>query len=369
LIYSFGFNFTPYETTIFSGVIAVVLLAIHSAVNFSGVKAASILTNFGLFVEVFMTVVLGILLLVLRGSHQPISSVFEVPVGTEDKSFFEHVSMFLPALLSQAFIFFGFESAADVSEEVVNAKKEVPRAMILSLLGAAVVSFFLEFALVIAIPNSKTTDVMAIIEAHVGNTFGRIFSGLLAFSYLSCAAAIQLATTRHIFAFARDGMLPFSKFFSRVSPKSKIPVYALAYTTQFSFLVICTSFFNFSETISAFFIIVSFSVVGIYCGFQLVVFARLYAYFKNNMGYENKYMIIVPILAQIYGVLMIINLVYPRPFDQGIQWITLIVTTVVIVIGIFFSFIFSKDVNPIEQNKEKVSLLSNVNKNNINTLE
>ena len=36
----------------------------------------------------------------------------------------------------QAFVFFGFESAADVSEEIIHAKKSVPRAMILSLAGA-----------------------------------------------------------------------------------------------------------------------------------------------------------------------------------------------------------------------------------------
>ncbi len=51
------------------------------------------------------------------GYHQPASILLErnSPLNGIDWT----VAAFLPALLSQAFIFFGFESAADVSEEIV----------------------------------------------------------------------------------------------------------------------------------------------------------------------------------------------------------------------------------------------------------
>jgi len=43
----------------------------------------------------------------------------------------------LAGSLSQAFVFYGFESAADVSEEVMSAKKSVPRYRIMRALDAA----------------------------------------------------------------------------------------------------------------------------------------------------------------------------------------------------------------------------------------
>jgi amino acid transporter len=95
-----------------------------------GVRVTSIVTTLGLFCEVTMTLVLGGIL-IATNPHQPVDVVFSRQVAG-----FNHNadwSAFFPAMLSMAYVFYGFESAADVSEEVVAARKTVPRAMILSL--------------------------------------------------------------------------------------------------------------------------------------------------------------------------------------------------------------------------------------------
>jgi hypothetical protein len=73
--------------------------------------------------------------------------------------------------------------------------------MILSLLGAAIVTFFLQIALVIGLPDVVEAakiggtnvgfTIQYILEAHVGSTITRILSCLLGIAFLSCAGAVQ----------------------------------------------------------------------------------------------------------------------------------------------------------------------------------
>ena len=116
-----------------------------------------------------------------------------------------------------AWIFYGFESAADVAEEVVHPGRHVPRAMILSLLGAALVTFVVEVALILGARDLRAAaaDPGATIPLILGDHFGpggRAFVvALVVFAYFSCAAAAQAAAARLIFSYARDGMLPASR--------------------------------------------------------------------------------------------------------------------------------------------------------------
>ncbi len=59
----------------------------------------------------------------------------------------------LVAVLAHVYIFYGFESAGDVAEEVVDAGRRVPRAMISALLIGGLTSFVLVAARLLAIPS------------------------------------------------------------------------------------------------------------------------------------------------------------------------------------------------------------------------
>src|SRR5690606_27501919 len=113
-------------------------------------------------------------------------------------------SMLLPASLAFAYVFYGFEAAAVVSEETKNAQKEIPRSMILALLGAGFVTAFLEFALIRGVPNmviaSNATTVQNtipyILQVHFplflwqGSAFISAFTGPLwsdCYAHLVCA--------------------------------------------------------------------------------------------------------------------------------------------------------------------------------------
>ena len=56
-------------------------------------------------------------------------------------------------MLAPVYIFYGFESAGDISEETKDAGRQVPRAMRHALIWGGVASFILTAALLLAIPG------------------------------------------------------------------------------------------------------------------------------------------------------------------------------------------------------------------------
>src|SRR6202042_1644999 len=101
-----------------------VLLALQTSLNIIGAKVMGRVAQFGVYVEILGTfgvaVVLGI-----HGFHPGLAPVY---------------------------LFYGFESAGDISEETRNAGRQVPRAMRLSLLSGGIASFVLTAALLLAMP-------------------------------------------------------------------------------------------------------------------------------------------------------------------------------------------------------------------------
>lgn len=127
-----------------------------------------------------------------------------------------------------------------------------------------------------------------------------------------------------------------------MSSRTKVPYIATLVTSVLAFLVILVTVID-SDILTT--IIFPFSVVGIYMSFQLVVFARIVAYIKSKgqdpwrttePGYFHLKQLSLPvaIIAQIYGVLMILNLLWPRNFHQLSSYITLIITAIVIIAGL-----------------------------------
>ncbi|KAJ9493066.1 hypothetical protein VN97_g139 [Penicillium thymicola] len=170
----------------------------------------------------------------------------------------------------------GFDGVAHMIEEIPNPSVEGPKIMIACvLIGTFTGSVFLIVLLFVAgdinkIIDSAATPLLAIMTNATSNNAGAIC--LLIFP-LVCAqfAAIAIMTTssRMIYAFARDGGLPASPFFSRVHPKLNVPLNSLYLNLGLITIFGCI----FLGSSSAFNAIVSASVVllGISYGIPIAV--------------------------------------------------------------------------------------------------
>lgn len=309
--------------------ITVVLLAVQTVVNWIGVKLLRQLAFLGVAMEFIGTMVIGVILLFFH--HQSGGVIFSTQ-GVQGHG--SYMPLFILASLFSAWIFFGFESAGDVAEEVVDPRRRVPKAMILTLLVGGAVSFFLTYAFLMATPNMadamKSGDPLTyIMTSNLGGGVSEIFLWVVILAYLSCGASIQAATTRVMYSYARDNVLPASKWLAKVSEKHQTPMNALAVSA------VLTLIFSLSAKVES--VLTSFAVVGIYLAFQVVMLSALIA---RARGWKPKgrfslgaWAWPVNIIGLIYGIAMMINIA--RPTTPGVPWYIdyeVILSTVIIVV-------------------------------------
>src|SRR5262249_20193934 len=141
--------------------ITLILLAIQSTLNITGAQVMGRVAQFGVYVEIIGTVGIALILL-LHGFHHDLGFLFSTEgaenVSTNALALNFHgnwLAAALIAVLAPVYIFYGFESAGDISEETKDAGRSVPRAMRLALIWGGISSFILTAALLLAMPKAN----------------------------------------------------------------------------------------------------------------------------------------------------------------------------------------------------------------------
>jgi amino acid transporter len=365
----------------------------QTAFNVYGVKFLGAISRIGTWFEVLGTVGLGIILLAFA-THHSLGYLFTTQGTTHLKTNPLGVNFggnwwagaALIAVLGPVYIFYGFESAGDVAEEVVNASRRVPRAMVSALVFGGIVSMVLVGALTLAIPSgpkgfalAATQGVPAIISAAFTSKFVQdIILFIICFAFFSCGLAVQGAGARLVFSYARDHAVPGHQSLRRISQRRKTPVNAILLAAVIpellSFLVHFTpskpihiGFITYPANVNALTALVSFGVSGIYISFQMVVLAYLIARLRGwkpegsfrlgSWGY------LVAILGLIYGVGMIVNIVAPTGLSSprgalfNFDWLTILVDAIILVIGALYFVIArpSRSIREADQDRRSES--------------
>ncbi|KAF1950056.1 amino acid transporter [Byssothecium circinans] len=129
----------------------------------------------------------------------------------------------------------GFDSCVHMSEEASNATKAVPYGILMSI-GSC---WFFGTIICIVIAACINTDIESVLGSSFGQPMAQIYYdalgkkgalGLMSLLFIVqflMGLSILVAVSRQSWAFSRDGALPFSTFFRRVSPRLLIPVRAV----------------------------------------------------------------------------------------------------------------------------------------------
>ena len=368
----FGTSFTPGDPNIIF-VCTIVLIAVQATINILGVRYTALIARWGVWVEVLGTFGVFVLLAV-EGFHHP-AGYLNTTAGTTHTAgnpfgvSFGH-SWFpgaaLIAVLANVYIFYGFESAGDIAEEVVDAQRRVPRAMVTTMIVGGITSFVLVAGLALAVPVDNLSKVVTLGVPYIFSSsvhtsaLSDTLLVLICLAFFSCGLSVQAAGSRVLFSYGRDDQLPASKSLRKISSTLRTPVVALVVVTivpaLFALLARATPskpvhilFFTYPAKVNALFILVSFATSGIYLSFQMVVVAALIARIRGwrprgfNLG---KWAYPVYVVAIVYGVGMLVNIVFPGGlstpraalFNYG--WMTLVVMILILVIGAIVYFLY-----------------------------
>ncbi|RVD80567.1 uncharacterized protein DFL_008462 [Arthrobotrys flagrans] len=142
---------------------------------------------------------------------------------------------FFVGLLQAAYTLTGYGMVASLCEEVQNPEKEVPKAMVLSVFMAGLTGVAYLVPLLFVLP-----EVKAVLNVANGQPIGMIFTtvtgskaggmGLLILVLviaLFAGTGALTAASRCTFAFARDGAIPGSRYWSQYNYQLNVPLNGL----------------------------------------------------------------------------------------------------------------------------------------------
>ncbi|HET8978335.1 MAG TPA: amino acid permease [Solirubrobacteraceae bacterium] len=371
----FGWNLNPTtHSTIL--VITLILLAIQTVLNVTGAKVMGRIARFGVYVEFVGTFGIALILLI-HGFHHGLGFLF-TSQGVQHASsnplsldFHGHwlTGAALIAVLAPVYIFYGFESCGDISEETKDASRQIPRAMRLALIWGGITSLVLTMALLLAMPVHNPVGAtvkgggVPFILGQLSPAMQDFLLLLIIYAFFSCGTSIQGAGSRLAFSYARDNALPASSWISRVHPRFKTPVNALlagaVVTILFCLLVfpsptrdIHIGFITYPANTNVLVALVSFGVSGIYLSFLMTVIASMIArsrgWIPEGVFRLGRWGWVVSIIAAGYLGLMFINIAIPSGLSSpraffNLDWITLSVMIVIALVGAVYFVIARPD--------------------------
>lgn len=174
-----------------------------------------------------------------------------------------------------------YDAACHLSEEMPKPSRNVPLAMIGSVMINGVIG--LVYAIVLLFSSG---NLESLLQSKTGFPFMQLFLNVtgspagasvlaLCITLIAMAAnaACVTSTSRTAWAFARDGGLPASQFFAKVSPTLKVPVYMVLVV---GFLQMLLGFIYLGSS-TAFNAVLSMAILGMYASYiSPIMFMLIY---------------------------------------------------------------------------------------------
>jgi amino acid transporter len=170
-----------------------------------------------------------------------------------------------------AYSFLGFDAISTMTEEVRDARRTMPRAIMIVALAGGAIFVLAAYVTQLAHPGTQFESVdsaaFEIAKTIGGDLFVTIFLATLVVAQFSSGLAAQASVGRLLFAMGRDGVLP-SGLFGRLHPRWRTPVFNLVLVGIVGLAALwmdvttSTSFINFGAFLA--FTAVNLSVIALY---------------------------------------------------------------------------------------------------------
>lgn len=190
-------------------------------------------------------------------------------------------------LLLPIYTITGYDASAHTSEETHNAARSVPKGIISSVLWSTLAGYVMLVSFLLFIPDMDEAAAQGwnvffwAINDLPGWASFLIFVGISIAQFL-CGLAALTSTSRMIFAFSRDGGLPLSQIWRKVSLKFRVPANGIWLA-----VVLASIFTSYTKVYS---VVVAVCVIMIFISYAIPVIAGYFAIGTakwNKMGPWN----------------------------------------------------------------------------------
>jgi len=218
------FNLPGTIMVIFKVVFAGILIIILSLINFIGIKTST-------WTNVVFTLIeaAGLIIVIVIGTPKfGTVNYFALPTGSSPFIVFSAVALIF-------FAYIGFEDIANVAGEVKEPKKNLPRAIILSILITTLLYCLTAISVVSVLPYStiaaSDAPLNEVVTAVLGPIGGIVMTIIALFATANTVLIMLIVTSRMIYGMARDRALP--EGLSKISPKFRTPIISIIVNARF----------------------------------------------------------------------------------------------------------------------------------------
>jgi len=311
----FGVSTAPIVTI----VILAIVLFIHGLLNTFGIRLVKLLNDVSVWWHVVGVAAIVLVTVVLnQHSRTDIGTVFSTFVNNSgsggDNPEWPGVILFgiplyviLIGFLNAQYTLTGYDASAHMSEETHDAHTSAPRGIVFSVVISVIMGFILLTAMNVGITPDKVfpaadgtangaagyqhaldsagtlsnagPPITIWIDA-VGQTGGLIVLLLVIGAQFYCGMSSVTANSRMIYAFSRDGAVPFSKFWHRINPRTRTPTNSIWLAAVGAFILALPYLYS-SVAYAA---VTSIAVIGLYVAYVAPVFLRVRAGSKFQEG-------------------------------------------------------------------------------------
>ncbi|POX41753.1 amino acid permease [Streptomyces sp. Ru72] len=301
-----------------AAVLGVILLALTTLVNVVDNRVMSAVNRIGVTAEIIGACLIVVLL--LTHSRRSPGITFHTASGTGGL-----LGALLVGSFTAAYVMIGFDSAGEMSEETHNPRRTAPRTILTALGAAGLLGGLIVLGGILAAPSLTdgrlgTDGLSYVLTSSLGDGVGRVLLADVVVAIAVATLAIQTAACRMLFSMARDGRLPFARRLARVNPRTGMPS---APALVVGVLAAALLLLNFASP-DAFLAIGTTCIVMLYLAYAMVtgplLLRRLRGGFEAGGTDEvgaplfslGRWGIPVNALALLYGLLMTVNLAWPR---------------------------------------------------------
>ncbi|MFC8671489.1 amino acid permease [Streptomyces griseorubiginosus] len=269
-----GFTPTPEKTMmIFAGI-----LLLHALLNVAGVRLVSFLNSVSVWWHLIGVAVIVGCLTLAPADHQSADFVFTT--FNNDTGFSNGLYVTALGLLLAQYTFCGYDASSHLSEETTHAQISAPRGIVRSIWVSWIAGFILLAGLTWSIQDYAGTQNSAtgvppaqIFEDVLGLSGAKALLLIVIVAQLFCGNAETAAASRMVFAFSRDGAVPFAATWRRVSTRTKTPVAAVWLSVGVALVLAAPSLYS----PTAYAAVTAINVIGITPAYAIPVYLRLRA--------------------------------------------------------------------------------------------
>ncbi len=220
--------------------VAAFALAVLTIINCMGVRAGGTVQSGLMILKILaIAVLVGAGAFLVRG-HIAWKPVLDQPLSL---GFF---SSFGAAMVPLVFAYGGWQTATFAGGEMKNPKRDLPRALVMGVIGVALCYILVNYVCVKALGTSAlaqtSTPASAVMRLALGERGARIIALGIAVSTLGFLSQSVLTAPRVYFAMAKDGL--FFRQLAWVHPHTQAPVVAITIQSIWAMAIMFTGSYD-----------------------------------------------------------------------------------------------------------------------------